>query len=120
MIGGLIPVKVLIPFDLLFGYNRSKETSGTVVKRGDFIDVSISRYFKNENEKLQMIELLRANSELLQYKKGTFQFVIEEKFYNYHIDVNIGRNMVYSSQPKSFSVSTEHVKTFLGKGKKLK
>ena len=56
----------------------------------------------------------------MQYKKGTFQFVIEEKFYNYHIDVNIGRDMVYSSQPKSFSVSTEHVKSFSGEGKKLK
>lgn len=120
MTGGLTPVKILIPFDLSFGYGRSKETSGTAVKRGDFIDISISRYFRDENEKLQMIELLKANSELMQYKKGTFQFVIEEKFYNYHIDVNIGRDMVYSSQPKSFSVSTEHVKSFSGEGKKLK
>lgn len=120
MTGGLTPVKILIPFDLSFGYGRSKETSGTAVKRGDFIDISISRYFRDENEKLQMIELLKANSELMQYKKGTFQFVIEEKFYNYHIDVNIGRDMFYSSQPKSFSVSTEHVKSFSGEGKKLK
>lgn len=120
MTGGLTPVKVLIPFDLSFGYGRSKETSGTVVKRGNFIDVSISRYFRDENERLQIIEFLKANSELMQYKKGTFQFVIEDKFYNYHIDINIGRDMVVSSQPKSFSVSSKHVKSFSGEGKKIK
>jgi len=120
MTGGLTPVKVLIPFDLSFGYVRSDETSGTVIKRGNFIDISINGYFDGENEKLQMIELLKVNSELMQYKNGTFQFVIEDKFYKYNIDINIGRDMVYSSQPKSFSVSTEYVKSFSGKGKKIK
>lgn len=122
MTGGLTPVKVLIPFDLSFRYNeyKSKETSGVIKKRKDNLKITIGRYFKDENEKLQMIEFLKANSELMEYEKGSFQFVILDKLYNYHIDINIGRDMFYSSQPKSFSVIKQHLKSFSGEGKKSK
>jgi hypothetical protein len=112
----LSPVKVLIPFNLSFGYREPDETSGTIIKRGDLIDIT---YFNGYEEKPQLIELLKNNSDLMQYKKGTFQFVIEEKHFDYHIDINIGRGAGYSSQPKRFSISSFSVKSFTGEGKKI-
>ena len=116
--GGLSPVSISIPFNLSFGYDEPNETSGTVIKRGNLIDISIKRYFRGVEEKEQFMELLKNNSELMQYKKGTFQFVIEEKHYGYRIDINIGRDMFLSSQPKSFSISSISVKSLTSTSKK--
>jgi len=117
--GGLSPVKVLIPFNLRFGNRKSKEKSGIVIKRGDFLDVSLDRY-RIGDEKHSIIEALKNNTELMQYKKGSFQFIMVENNFGYSIDVNIGRDAIVRSQPKSFSIPSISIKSFTGKGKKLK
>ncbi len=116
--GGLNPVTIKIPFNLSFGTAKSKETQGKVIKRGEQIDITISRYFKGVEEKNKFIDMIKEQTDILQYKKGEFDFIIEETSFGYHIDINIMRDMIWSSQPTSFSVTTEKVKSFSGQGKK--
>jgi len=110
--GDLMPVKISIPFKLGYKSETPSEISGTAIKRDDFIDISLSRKFYSAEEKTQLIELLKTNTMILKYKKGSFQFVIEEIPYNYNIDLNIGRDMVYTSQPTSFTLFSNSVKSF--------
>lgn len=117
--GGLSPVKVLIPFNLRFGNSKFKERAGTVIKRDDFIDISLNMN-QIESDKSQIIESLKINTDLMQYKKGRFQFVMEENKFGLSIDVNIGRDAIVRSQPKSFSSPSISIKSFTGKGKKYK
>jgi len=53
-------------------------------------------------------------------EQDNLDFIIEASSFGYHIDINIMRDMVWSSQPKNFSVVTEKVKSFTGQGKKIK
>ena len=85
------------------------------MKRGDLINL-ICR----TNEYDHIIEILKYKSELMQYKKGDFQFVIEEKQYDYCIDINIAWGNLYNSQVKRFSISSFSVNSFTGEGKKIK
>ncbi len=118
--GGLNPVTVKIPFNLKYGASKSTETTGKAIKSGDNIKISISRYFKGVEEENKFILMLKEQTDILEYKKGEFDFIIEASSFGYHIDINIMRDMVWSSQPKSFSVITEKVKSFTGQGKKIK
>jgi len=117
--GGLSPVNVLIPFNLRFGNSKSKEKSGVVIKRGDIIDVSLDRY-RIGDKKHQIVEALKNDTDLMQYKKGNFQFIMEENKFGLNIDINIGRDAFVRSQPKSFSIPSISIKSFTGKGKKHK
>lgn len=118
--GGLNPVTIKIPFNLKYGASKSTETTGKALKSGDNIKISISRYFKGVEEENKFISMLKEQTDILEYKKGEFDFIIEASSFGYHIDINIMRDMVWSSQPKSFSVVTEKVKSFTGQGKKIK
>ena len=118
--GGLNPVTIKIPFNLKYGASKSTETAGKAIKSGDNIKISISRYFKGVEEENKFISMLKEQTDILEYKKGEFDFIIEASSFGYHIDINIMRDMVWSSQPKSFSVVTEKVKSFTGQGKKIK
>lgn len=118
--GGLNPVTIKIPFNLKYGASKSTETTGKALKSGDNIKISISRYFKGVEEENKFISMLKEQTDILEYKKGEFDFIIEASSFGYHIDINIMRDMVWSSQPKSFSIVTEKVKSFTGQGKKIK
>lgn len=125
--GNLSPVKVQIPFHLSFGSERSVETSGTIEKMGDVIEIYINRGYYSQwdhdhekEQKQQILDILQKNTDLMLYKKGKFSYVIEEKLYGYSIDVNIFRGMFVSDQATSFATSTFSVKSFNGQGKKLK
>jgi hypothetical protein len=118
--GGLNPVAIKIPFNLRYGASKSTETKGKAVKSGENIRITIDRYFKGVEEEKKFIVMLKEQTDILEYKKGTFDFIIEASSFGYHIDINIMRDMVWSSQPKSFTVVTEKVKSFSGQGKKIK
>jgi len=118
MTGELKPVSIKIPFELSAGLPKLYNTKGKVTKRGDNIYISIDRYFKG-NEEQEIIELIKKQTDILDYKKGNFDFVLEKKTQGCHLDFNIMRGMMYSSQPKSFSVETKTIKSFTGEGKKI-
>ena len=118
--GGLNPVAIKIPFDLSFNASEAHETKGKAVKNIDLIDITINRYFKGWEEKEKFIKMLKEQTDILEYKKGDFEFVIEENSFDYHIDINIQRDIVWSSQPTRFLVKTEKLKSFSGDGKKIK
>jgi len=119
MTGELNPVSIKIPFEISAGLPRLYETKGKATKRGANIYISIDRYFKG-NEKEEIIEMIKKQTEILEYKRGDFDFVLEKKSQGYHIDFNIMRGMMYSSQPKSFSIETKTIKSLTGEGKKMK
>ncbi len=123
--GGVKPVSIKCPFNLKYGISKSGETKGHAVKRGNFIDVSLSRYFKDTEEKTNIINLLKLQTEILTYKKGEFDFIIvkESSYRNVGFNIvadNIIANRVSKTSSGGSSTQAERVISFSGEGKKLK
>lgn len=118
--GGLNPVPVKIPIDMSYSLSyKSNKICKASINNG-YIDISIGRNFNNSEEKDKYIGLIKEQTDILLYKKGIFDFVIEETNFNYHIDFNIMRDIVWSSQPKDFTVRKQKINSFTGEGKKIK
>jgi len=123
--GGVKPVSIKCPFNLKYGLYKSDETKGHAIKRGDNIDISLDRYFKDEEEKFSIINMLKKQTEILTYKKGEFDFsIIKETFYrNVGFNIvadNIIANRVSKTSDGGSSTQTEKVISFSGTGKKIK
>ncbi|MCA6368565.1 MAG: hypothetical protein IM618_16160 [Cytophagales bacterium] len=113
---GLTPVKIKIPLYLSFGAPEVVETKGRVIKRGDQIEITSNDYI---GDKDKLIETLKKQTNILEYKKGEFDFVIEKSSSYYYTDMNIFRGSVWSQQTQNFPIKSETVKSFLGQGKKV-
>jgi len=122
---GLKPVAIHCPFNLQYGSYQSDKTTGHATKRGDNIDVTIERYFKDSEEKNNIITILKEKSEILTYKKGEFDFTIVKEISYRSVGFNIvADNMIANRVSKTSaggsSTQTEKVISFSGEGKKIK
>ena len=118
--GELNPVSIKIPFEISAGLPRLYETTGKASRWRANTYISFNRYF-TKNKREELIEMIKKQTEILEYKRGYFDFVLENKSQEYYIDFNIMRGIMYSSQPKSFSVETKTIiKSFTGEGKRIK
>ena len=123
--GGVKPVAIKCPFNFKFGVSKSGETKGHAIKRGDYIDVSLTRYFKDTEEKNSIINLLKQQTDILTYKKGEFDFLIikESSYRSVGFNIvadNIIANRVSKTSNGGSSTQIEKVISFSGEGKKLK
>ena len=144
--GDLSPVAVKIPFNITTKKAEKVERIyGKVVKNKDYFQFSFTEaWYATDNDgsqtssrqetiaedtKSQVIEFIKARSELPEYKNGTFDFVVEKRtaYTSFAIDENIFRdNMVWSSEENTqatnaiIPTSTPEYKVlkFEGKGKK--
>lgn len=116
--GELNPVAVKIPFELAIYEREPRITNGEAIKRGDRIDISIERYFDGIKEKEEFIEMIKAETDIQEYKKGRFNFSIAKTETEFYFDMNIPRGLMVSMQAIKFSVYNEKVATFEGEGKR--
>ena len=115
--GGLSPVQVIIPFNASRRVNKPEQITGSAIKNGDNIEIALDA---NYSFREKATELIKTKSDINDYKKGKFTFIIERKTVGYNIDINIMRDMVWSSQPTSFGTEINNILKFEGAGKKLK
>jgi len=113
--GELNPVAIKLPFNLSGGVPKTETIEGVVSIKNGQVQVFMDG---NSYVRDKATEILKSETDLLEYKKGQFNFTINKEARGYHIDINIMRNMVYSSQPKSFTTEKYSVKKFEGNGKK--
>lgn len=123
--GRLRPVAIKCPFNLKYGIYISSETKGHATKRGENIDISLNRYFKNADEKINIISILKDKSEILTYKKGEFDFTIVKEIYSRSVGLNIVSDNIISNRVSKNSIGgsstqTDKVIAFSGEGKKIK
>ena len=123
--GALNPVTIQLPFDLHYGITRPEPTSGNVTKSGDQIHLTLKRYLKDDVEEIKYIDILKKYSELLEYKRGEFEFRIEESYIFTSVKINIlVDTMLYGSDKEistgGVSTKVETVTEFKGDGKKIK
>lgn len=117
----LNPVQIKIPFTLSYTHDEPIETTGTVMKNNSELDVSIDRNFRPEENKDVFVDLIKKQTEILDYKKGTFKFSTIENKIHYYIDFNIAREGIISAQTMSFyALSEKKITSFSGNGKKIK
>jgi hypothetical protein len=112
----LKPVKIKIPFKVAFYERPSEKITGTVEKRGERVGFNFN--YLNEDEKNQIIKIIETKTDLMQYKKGLFEFVLKRRIFEYYITFCFDWQMYYSSQPTDIRINSIELETFTGQGKK--
>jgi len=119
--GEVKPVAIKCPFNFKYGVSKLSETKGHAIKRGDHIDIKLTRHFKNIEEKNSIINLLKQQTDILTYKKGEFDFLIikESSYRNVGFNIvadNIFINRVSKTSNGGSSTQIERVISFSGEG----
>ncbi len=120
-IAAAVPVSVIIPFNLQCkSFTDYNPTEGIGTKRGKSIEIrKLDGFAWYEKEEAVIIEKIKTQSDIMQYRKADFKFSIPYDGFSCNLDINIGRDIVYSSRPiGNYQLSTESVKIDVTDGKK--
>ncbi len=113
----LKPVKVKIPLRISFYERPSDSRQGKVMKKGENIAYQF-KFIRDDEEKEEIINIVEKKTNLLEYKKGIFDFELKKRNFEYYITFCLNWQMTYSTQPTELKTTFFELESFTGEGKK--